>query len=176
MSSSFSTTRGLDVFQVYQIMAVLVGVGILTTLLSKEPGRRDEEAVAHHNWFHKAVIAPFADFMTRPNWWIILVFITCYKLGDAFVSNMTSPFYLGVGFSKIEIANVTKLFGIFANLFGAFLGGLAVSRFGILRGLFVCGIFQMLSNLVFVLQAYARHDLSVLVFAIAFENTAVGFS
>lgn len=160
----------------YQLMAVLIGVGILATLLCKEPIQRDEEATSHHDWFHKAVIAPFADFVTRPDWQVILAFIMLYKLGDAFVSNMTSPFYLGVGFTKIEIANITKIFGVFANLFGAFLGGLAVSRFGILKGLFVCGIFQMLSNLAFVVQAYAGHDLNILVLTIAAENTAGGMA
>lgn len=161
---------------VYQIMAVLVGVGLCATLFCKEPNQRDEEGASRHHWFHKAVIAPFSDFMMRPNWWVILIFITCYKLGDAFVSNMTNPFYFSVGFTKIEIANITKIFGIFANLFGAFLGGLAVSRLGILKGLFVCGLFQMFSNLVFVWQAYAGHDVSVLVFAIAIENTTGGMA
>ncbi|MEI6789756.1 MAG: AmpG family muropeptide MFS transporter [Myxococcaceae bacterium] len=161
---------------VYQCMALLVGVGFLATLFCAEPQKQDTEAQAHHHWFHKAVIAPFADFITRPNWWAILLFIIFYKLGDAFVSNMTSPFYLGVGFTKIEIANITKVFGLLASLFGAFMGGVAVSRLGVLRGLFVCGLFQMLSNLVFVVQAYAGHDLSILIFVIAIENITGGMA
>lgn len=161
---------------VYQIMAYLVGVGFLATLFASEPQKQDVEGQEQHSWFHKAVIAPFADFMTRPHWWIILLFIMLYKLGDAFVSNMTSPFYLGVGFTKIEIANITKVFGIFASLFGAFLGGLVVSRSGILKALLICGLFQMFSNLVFVLQAYTGHDLKVLVFTIAIENVTGGMA
>lgn len=159
---------------VYQCMAGLVGVGLFATLFCGEPKKRDEEAAAHHNWFHKAVIAPFADFITRPNWWVVLVFIVFYKLGDAFVSNMTSPFYLAVGFSKIEIANITKVFGVFATLLGAFLGGWVVSRMGVMRALLICGLFQLLSNLVFALQAYAGHNLSVLVLVIAVENITGG--
>jgi PAT family beta-lactamase induction signal transducer AmpG len=159
---------------VYQFMAALVGIGLLATLFCQEPEKRDYESLAHHNWFHKAVVAPFADFMTRPNWWMILVFIVFYKLGDAFVSNMTSPFYLAVGFSKIEIANITKVFGVFATLLGAFLGGWAVSRYGVMRALLICGLFQLLSNLVFALQAYAGHNLNVLVLVIAVENITGG--
>ncbi len=161
---------------VYQIMAVLVGIGLLTTLLCQEPVQRDTEAVTHHNWFQKAVIAPFADFISRPNWWVILAFIMLYKLGDAFVSNMTSPFYLQMGFSKIEIANVTKLFGIVASLFGVFVGGLAVGRYGVLKALLVCGLFQLFSNLAFVVQAYMGHDLTALVFTIGAEYIAGGMA
>ena len=161
---------------VYQMMACFVGVGFLATLFCSEPQKQDIEREAAHNWFHKAVIAPFADFMTRSDWVAVLLFITLYKLGDAFVSNMTSPFYLGVGFSKIEIANITKLFGLMASLSGSFIGGLCVGRFGVLKALFVCGLFQMFSNLAFVAQAYAGHDLSVLVFTIGIENITGGMA
>lgn len=159
---------------VYQFMAASLGIGLLATLLGKEPHRVDQESSSSHDWFHQAVIAPFQDFMSRPNWWVVLVFITLYKLGDAFVSNMTSPFYLDVGFSKIEIANITKVFGVIATLGGSFLGGWVVSRLGVYRALLLCGIAQLLSNLVFALQAYAGHDLRVLVLVIAVENITGG--
>ncbi len=157
---------------VYQTMAGLMGVGLLATLLGREPVR--VEAPREHSWFYNAVVAPFADFMTRPAWVLILAFVVFYKLGDVFVSSMTSPFYLAMGFSKIEIANVTKVFGIIATLLGSFLGGWVVSRLGILKGLLVCGLVQLASNFAFVAQAYAGHDLTLLVFTIGIENIAGG--
>ncbi len=167
---------------VYQTMAALMSVGLIATLLCQEPksplplvGEGDfDSSKSGEGWFYESAIAPFADFITRQNWALILIFVVFYKLGDAFVSNMTSPFYLAAGFSKIEIANITKVFGVIASLFGAFLGGWMVSRAGILKALLICGLVQMLSNLAFIAQAYVGHDLGLLVFTIAAENITGG--
>ena len=67
-------------------------------------------------WFINSVINPFRDFMTRGNWVIILLFVVLYKFGDALVSVVANPFYIEMGFSKIEIANVSKIFGLAATL------------------------------------------------------------
>lgn len=157
---------------VYFIMAGLVLIGFLTALFCSEPERTDTDHDT--NWFHSAVISPFADFMKDRPWLLVLAFIVLYKLGDAFVSTMSNPFFLDIGFSKIEIANITKVFGVFASLFGAFVGGLVVSRMGILKALLFCGIFQALSNLIFAALAYTGHDLSMLTAAIAVENVTGG--
>jgi PAT family beta-lactamase induction signal transducer AmpG len=159
---------------VYQTMAGLMGVGLLATVLGREPVRSGALREQEHNWLYNTVIAPFADFMTRPAWVLILAFVVFYKLGDVFVASMTSPFYLAMGFSKIEIANITKVFGVVATLLGSFLGGWVVSRFGILKGLLICGTVQLLSNFAFMAQAYAGYDLTLLVFTIGVENIAGG--
>ena len=159
---------------VYQWMALFMLVGVFATLFGKEPLEPITSGQEGHNWFYEAAVAPFLDFIKRTDWAWILVFVVLYKLGDAFISNMTSPFYLATGFSKIEIANITKIFGVAAMLFGAFVGGWIVARLGILKALFVCGVLQMLSNLVFVLQAYVGYDVSLLVFTIAVENVTGG--
>ena len=159
---------------VYALMAGLVLVGALATFVAKEPSLKEPEQNEGKSWFYTAVVAPFADFMQRPYWAVIVIFIILYKLGDVFAANMLNPFFLELEFTKIEIANISKLFGFWATLLGSFLGGILVSRYGILRSLLFCGILQLLSNLVFALQAYVGHNLEMLMVTIAVENLTSG--
>ncbi len=182
----------------YYAMAALVSVGMLTILLNREPkavvsadSLQREQRVAgwlaarpHLNgrraellaWLYGAVVAPFAQFMTRRAWLAILLFIACYKLGDVLAGVMAAPFYVDLGFEKTEIANVTKVFGLWATIVGGLVGGVVVSRFGVLRGLLVGGLMQMLSNLGFVMLAMVGHDVSALAVAVAVENVCGGIA
>lgn len=170
---------------VYAAMAGLCSIGVLTTLLAPEPRTAPEVgagavAAPSAEFFGRlraAVVAPFVEFFRRQGVAVallILVFIVFYTLGDAFAGAMANPFYVKVGFSKVEIATVTKVFGLGATLAGVFLGGLAVSRYGVLKALLVCGSCQALSNVMFAVQALAGHDVRVLVFTIAIENLTGG--
>lgn len=172
--------------EVYGIMAGFVAVGIGAVLLAPEPAPPRTE---HHiraasgsrlgrlaAWSRAAILAPFADFMRRPLWPALLVFIALFKLGDVFVGVMAMPFYLELGFSKIHIANVTKVFGLLAMIAGGFFGGAVVHRFGVLRGLMLCGLVQMLSNLVFAGLAAIGPDVAALTLAIAVENVSGGMA
>ena len=183
-------------FEVYAAMAALITIGIVTILLNPEPKAvetaesiaRDERLTSYlahrpdlHSWkvstlawLYGAVVCPFADFMGRRGWVVILLFILLYKFGDALVGVMANPFYLEIGFSKIEIANISKLFGFAATLIGAFLGGFLVKKLGVMSSLLVCGVLQMLSNLMFAVQAVIGHNLSVLALTIGIENIAGG--
>ena len=97
-----------------------------------------------------------------------------YKFGDAFAGVMANPFYIKIGFSKIEIANVSKIFGVFATLLGVFIGGVVVKQVGILKGLLFCGILQMLSNLMFAAQAAIGPNVGFLFLTIGIENLSGG--
>jgi PAT family beta-lactamase induction signal transducer AmpG len=110
----------------------------------------------------------------RRGWMVILLFILLYKFGDALAGVMTMPFYVELGFTKAEIASISKIFGMAAIIIGAVIGGVIVDRFGILKSLFVCGILQMFSNLMFAVLAMVGHDLRVLTLAIAVENLSGG--
>src|SRR3546814_12833406 len=87
---------------------------------------------------------------------------------------MANPFYVDIGFSKIEIANISKLYGFIATLAGGFIGGIMVNRMGIAPSLLVCGVLQMASNAVFALQAMVGHDTGMLMVTIGFENLSGG--
>ncbi len=126
------------------------------------------------NWFKSAVIEPFTEFIKRAYWVWILSFIALYKLGDALAGNMTTPFLLDIGFSKLDIANIVKVFGLLATLIGLFLGGLLVSNKGIKFALLIGGVFQMLSNLMFAALAYMTSNIYLLMATISIENISGG--
>ena len=117
-----------------------------------------------------AVIGPFADFMRRPLWLVILIFIVGYKLGEAMAGVMATPLYISLGFSLDEIAAVSKLVGFFATVAGALVGGVVTARFGILRSLMLCGVLQSAGNLFYVLQAVGGHRLGYLALCVTAEN------
>jgi len=171
----------------YLAMAALVLVGTLTILLSPEPpepanpspgtAEPAQGVPAHRSlrrWLADFVVAPFLDFATRPGWLVILLFIVTFKLGDAFLSIMTNPFYIDLGFTKTEIAEVTKLFGLIALAVGLFIVGLLIKWTGLLNALLISGVLQAASNFVFAYQAVAGNDVGVLTFTIAVENVTGG--
>lgn len=180
----------------YEAMAALVLVGVVTILINQEPkvavspeSLQREQHVADWlaarphlsgrmaallSWLYGAVVAPFAQFMSRKGWVVMLAFIATYKLGEVLAGVMSSPFYVDLGFTKTEIATVTKLFGLWATIIGGLLGGLLVGRVGVLRGLMIGGILQMVSNISYVALAWAGHDLSALAVTVAVENVCGG--
>ncbi len=158
-------------FRAYAGMAGLLAIGMASVLLTREPTPPPPE---RGPWLASAVVAPFADFLKRDAAWAILVFVVLYKFGDALAGVMSSPFYIALGFSKIEIANVAKLFGLGASVVGVIVGGGIVYRLGVMRALLVCGVLQMLSNLMYVVQLWAGHATGMLALTIAIENVTGG--
>nr|WP_221237100.1 AmpG family muropeptide MFS transporter [Roseospira goensis] len=184
-------------FWAYTAMAGLMGVGMLTALLSPEPDRTAAVAQAAaeedraRDWMARrgplspalrqaltflygAVVAPFRDFMTRRHWVMILVFIALYKYGDALLGIMAMPFYEEIGFTKTEVGVISKGYGVVMTIVGGLAGGLLVARLGILRALLICGVAQAASNLVFAWQAYVGPDVGWLVVTISVENLTGG--
>jgi len=165
---------------VYAVMAAAMGLGVVATLLAPEPPapqrqRTDGGALDRaFAWAKRAVFEPFAEFLARPGWLAFLLFVIFYKLGDAAASVMTSPLYVELGFSKVEVAQVVKVFGLGATLLGAFLGGALVAKAGLVRALWIAGGLQLLSNLGFGGLAMAGHDVGALAAVIGFENLAGG--
>ncbi len=169
-------------FAAYAAMAALLAVGILVFLFGPEPQAPPENGRLSHgaakpggwpalrSWFATAVIGPFADFMRRPLWLVILIFVVGYKLGEAMAGVMATPLYISLGFSLDEIAAVSKLVGFFATVVGALVGGLVTARFGILRSLMICGVLQSAGNLFYVLQAVGGHRIGYLALCVTAEN------
>ncbi len=151
----------------YLAMAGLAVLGMWVTLMLKEPPDVRQKHIAPVGESFKAlwrrrieqtVITPFTDFMHRKGWLLILVFIATYKLGDAFLGNLTNPFLREIGFSKTQIANVVKLYGFAATIAGSFLGAWIVNRYGLVRPLLIGGFFHAVTNLMFLLQAKVGSD------------------
>ncbi len=170
----------IDWSLVYGVMAALVLVGFITALFAPIPkadGGSEAMAQTGENWFRKAIVAPFVEFFQRNNVGValvILAFILLYKFGDAFAGVMANPFYIIVGFTKGQIAYVSKTFGVGATLLGVFVGGLVVKRYGILSSLLYCGLLQMFSNLMYAAQAAIGPNVGFLFLTIGVENLSGG--
>ena len=164
-------------FAAYATMAALLGVGALVFLFGPEPKVPAETAhtgAAGWEGFRQslatAVTGPFTDFMHRPLWLVILIFIVGFKLGEAIAGVMASRLYISLGFSLEEIAAVSKLVGFFATVAGALIGGVVTARFGWRRSLVLCGVLQSAGNLFYVLQAIGGHRLGYLALCVTAEN------
>lgn len=162
----------------YLTMAVVMGLGGAITLMMQE-ATAEPPVTGHRSpitFFHDYVLAPFRDFMTRPLWFAVLLFVILYKLGDAFMGTMFNPFLLDIGFTKTQIAEVVKLYGLIATILGTFAGGWVVSRIGMFRALVLCGFGHMLTNFMLVVQAQLGPDIHFLTVSISLENFTGGMS
>jgi len=155
----------------YTVMACLVGIGVVAVLLTREPAA---PRPTREPWFRAAVVEPFADFMTRHDWPVILLLVVLYKTGDAVAGWMSGPFYISLGFTTVEIASISKVFGLIASMAGVVLGGWLVLRIGIMRALLIGGILQALSNFAYIAQLVAGHNVAMLAVTIATENVTGG--
>ncbi|HEX9627583.1 MAG TPA: MFS transporter [Acidiferrobacterales bacterium] len=184
----------------YIVMAISMGIGIVTVLIIAEPARAIArrtvmseqrvidflEGAAHlpaalrvpAAWFIGAVVCPFTDFFQRNGRWalIILLFIAVYRISDIVLANMAYPFYIDLGFSKIEIANISKLYGFAMTIVGAMVGGVLVVRYGVMRILLMGAILVVLTNLLYAQLALIGKSLVGLTLVISADNFAAGLA
>lgn len=170
--------------EVYAVMGLGAVVGMATILMSKEPDNGKAKEVPFvgslferlNNFWQTAVKSPIADFVTRRGWMVILLFVMVYKLCDAYMVPMTMPFYDAMGFTKEQIAFVTKFYGMGATIAGGIIGGLMVNRLGLVKSLYIGSILQGLTTLMYVAQAHAGNNIYVLMATISLDNLAGGMS
>ncbi len=188
----------------YTVMAACMGVGILTTLIIREPQVDAERAgllaeslareaharawlverglggawLALAAWLHGAVLSPFIDFLRRYRWQALLVLalIGSYRIADVVMGIMANPFYVDMGYSKDEVAAVAKVYGVIMTLVGAALGGLLTARWGVMKTLFLGALLTAATNLLFVWLAWRGHDLPGLIFVVSADNLSAGIA
>jgi MFS transporter, PAT family, beta-lactamase induction signal transducer AmpG len=155
---------------VYLFMAACMSVGIVTTLWTAEPPVGEGQPKT----LREAVIDPFVEYFRRPGALWVLTFIVAYKVGDQMAAAMTTPFYLDIGFTKTEIGSVVKIFGFWATIAGAGIGGAVMLRLGVNRSLLAFGLLQALSTAGFALLSLIGPSVVALAGVIAFENLSAG--
>jgi PAT family beta-lactamase induction signal transducer AmpG len=163
----------------YLVMAASMLVGVITVLFSAEPVRRAlPPAKDLKTWLDDVVIGPFRDFLLRYRWQavIVLALIAIYRISDVVMGIMANPFYVDMGYTKDEVAAVTKIFGIVMSLLGAFIGGALSMRFGMMRILATGAILSSASNLLFVWLAVHGHDVQALILVISADNLSGGIA
>ena len=169
----------------YKVMAACMLLGIATTLWCKEPTSRrqaapyagetfGEKAAA---WFQHSVAHPFTDFYTRFGqfFFLILIFVSLYRISDYVLGILANPFYLDLGYSKAEIATVAKVYGVWVTIFGVGLGGWAVVKFGVARCLVIATVLIASTNLFFAVMVLTGPQIWMLAVTISADNIAQGF-
>jgi len=158
----------------YLAMAGLMAFGLLGTLLAPPA-----EVTARQNLpFAAAIVEPLADLVRRKELMIlpILLLVALFRLPDIVAGVMANPLYIDLGFSKVDIANVSKLYGVWIGIVGAFAGGLALTRLGLWNTLLVGAVIAASSNLMFAWLAAEGPKLELLTLAISVDNFAAGFA
>lgn len=154
----------------YLAMAAVMLAGVGIVLFSPDPTVVADAPKS----LKEAVGAPLAEFFARPTAVGFLAVIMLYKLGDAFASALQTAFLIGgLGFSATEVGAVKGL-GIFATLIGAFVGGLLMTKSGLLRSLLIFGVLQAVSNLGFVVLSLMGKSSAMLTAAVVIENVTGG--
>ena len=163
----------------YLVMAASMLLGMVTVLFSPEPvAIAMPRARNAAEWLKGALVEPFADFLKRygKQAALILALIAVYRISDVVMGIMANPFYVDMGFSKDEVAAVTKVFGVIMTLLGAFLGGVLAMRFGVMRVLMLGAVLSAASNLLFAWLATRGHDVTALMLVISADNLASGIA
>lgn len=165
---------------VYQVMALAVIGVMLVTVLAREPEQTKVmvRATSIAQAIEDSMIGPFRDFFRRYSGWLgigLLVFIGLFKISDQMLGVMALPFYLDSGFTKTEIGAISKLFGVWVGIAGAFLGGAVVVRLGIQKTLLIAMILGGVSNLLYLLLSVNHGNLVIFTAVIGGENLAGGF-
>ncbi len=181
----------------YLVMAGLMSVGILTTLFSREPevDTRAADATelelkqrlsasyprpiaASISWVYTASVLPFIDFFKRygRSAILILLLISCYRISDIVMGIMANVFYVDMGFTKEEIAYLSKIYGLIMTLVGAAFGGVLLARFGTMKILFLGALLVAVTNLLFAWQAVIGYNVPFLTFAISVDNFSAGIA
>ena len=162
----------------YIAMAALMLLPVVTTLACREPAA-PESTVVRRIDFLGAFWQPFSSFFRNNGvamGLVLLLFVGLFKFPDQVIGVMSGPFYLDSGYTKADIATVSKLYGIWTGIAGAFLGGIAVAAFGFRRMLLVATLGVALSNLAFLLMAQYPSQIWAFYAAITADNLCQGFA
>jgi len=159
----------------YIAMAALVLIGTVTALIATEPDQsvRAEAATRSETAFTRvthAAVGAFSEFLARKYAWVALAFVVLFKFTDAFSGTMTAPFVIDLGFTRNDYAAIVKGVGLVATLIGGFAGGYMARRYSMVASLWIGGVLQAISNLVFAWLAYVGVNQWALAAAISAEN------
>jgi len=163
----------------YLIMALSMGIGIVTVLCSPEPRAQERVRVGPFwDWLKGALVNPFTEFLRRyqRHAILILALISIYRISDVVMGAMAYNFYQSLGFTKQEVATVSKVYGVIMTIGGTYVGGMLSLRFGIPRMLTVGALFAAGSNLLYAGLSQWGHDLTALMLVVSIDNLSSGIA
>jgi PAT family beta-lactamase induction signal transducer AmpG len=165
----------------YAVMGALMSIGLIASFLSPVVDRvRDAQpgAAPHRFNFVRAVKEPVIDLHARMGRVLVTVLVLCalYRMSDFLAGVMSGPLYVDLGFTKPQIANVTKVYGVIVGIVGAFAGGIFIARFGLFRSMIAGAVTQALAHLSFAWLSTQGASVSALVVAISVDNFSQSFA
>lgn len=163
----------------YLVMAASMAIGVATVLLSPEPvGKPLPPSKGFAEWLRSALVEPFMEFILRYRWQaaLILALIAVYRISDVVMGIMANPFYVDMGYTKDEVAAVSKIYGVIMTLVGAFVGGVIAMRIGVMRTLMLGAALSAGTNLLFAWLAGRGHDVTALILVISADNLSSGIA
>ena len=175
LKSIFSWSEVFILIAIVILFLMILSIFVLKTNSHLTQKKRGDLLAPQKN--QSDFLVPFKEFVSRnsiKNLIIILFFIFFFKFGDVVAGIMANPFYVKIGFSNIDIANASKIFGVLMTLLGVFSGGYLVKKIGLINSLIISGLFQIVSNLLYVLLNAVGPDFNFLLITIAGENFSGG--
>lgn len=163
----------------YLVMAASMAVGFVTVLFSREPAMKPIAPSKNiGEWLQSALIEPFTDFFKRYGWnaLLLLSLIATYRVSDIVMGIMANPFYVDMGYTKDEVAAVTKIYGVIMTLVGAAVGGVLSMKIGVMRTLMLGAVLSATSNLLFAWLSMRGHDVTGLTVVISIDNLSAGIA
>ena len=163
------SSLALEALRLTLALAAALGVGRVMVSVGVA-----QAEVARATW-----VVPVQDFFARygaRTAWLLLALIGLYRISDIVLGVISNVFYADMGFSKIEIANAVKTYGVIIGIVGGFLGGILATRWGVMRCLFWGAVMAALTNLAFVALAQAGHNLPLMYAVVSADNLAAGFA
>lgn len=130
-------------------------------------------------WFISLVWKPLADFFRRNGMQLsllILGFIFLFKIGEAFLGRMSLLFYAEIGFDEAQIATYSKLVGWGSIIVFSIIGSIFSVRFGLFKGLIICGIAMAATNLLFAVLAAVGPDTRLFAVAVIGDQFTTAIS
>ncbi len=127
----------------------------------------------------RAYLAPLQEFFQRHGIGLaclVLGLIGLYRISDIVLGIIANVFYYDLGFTKSEVAIVSKSFGLGMTILGGFAGGLLAFRYGVLRILLLGAILAAATNLLFMVLAETGRNLTLLYAVIAADNLSAGLA
>lgn len=106
------------------------------------------QQMAYETW-----VNPIADFFKRYGLklaLVLLLLIGFYRISDIIAGVISNVFYQDLNFTKEQIAEAVKIYGVIFSLLGGFLGGLLAQRMNIMKLMFVGAVLASSTNLIFI--------------------------
>ena len=167
----------------YQMMALVMGVGLVATAMAREPAAALRGVTAHGSLMtvqglFDAIAGPFIAFFRQHGRWALLMLaaISLYRLPDFVMGPMANPFYADLGIDKETVGAVRGSFGLVATIIGIAIAGLFAVRFGFVATLLLGAVLGPASNLAFAYLAYHGADTDVFTAAMVIDNFCTGFA